>query len=149
MPTNSTFGSRLATSLLLLGLAGCSDATTPVSTLPRKAVSGTVTFDGQPLAQGKIQFDPVEGSPSGSTFAVGDITDGKYFIDRAMGPVPGKYKVSISSRPSIKIGPNDEPGTKPKQEPEKIPAQFNSQTTLIKEITTDNQNTIDYELKSS
>jgi hypothetical protein len=148
MPTISSLGRRLATPLLCLALAGCSASTDPVDTLPRKGVTGTVTLDGQPLAQGKIVFDPAPGNQGPGGPATADIADGKSTIDKALGPVPGKYKVSISSRPSIKFGPGQEPGPRPKMDPEKVPAQYNSETTLTQEITDQSVNTANFELKS-
>jgi hypothetical protein len=148
MSTISLMGRRLVAPALLLALAGCADPTVTQDTLPRKAISGSVTLDGQPLAEGKIQFNPVEAKPGESAVAVGDIKDGKYAIDRALGPVPGNYKVSISSVPSIKIDPNEGPGTRPKLPPEKVPAQYNTKTTLTKEIPADGSAPIDFPLTS-
>ena len=145
MPTISIPGRRLAVSLLLV-MAGCGDPQNPVDTLPRNAVSGSVSLNGNPLAQGKIQFDPVDAAGGKVAFAVGDITEGKYAIDQAAGPVAGKFKVSISSVPSIKIS-TGEPGPVPKMEPEKVPAQFNTKTTLTKDVKS-GSNTIDFELMS-
>jgi hypothetical protein len=136
MPMNPPSLRRLALPLTLLLMAGCGGNTTPVDTLPRQPVSGSVTLDGKPLSEGKIQFDPADEGKGPTAVAVGDIKDGKFTIEKAQGPVPGKYKVSISSRPSTHIGSGDMPGTAPKQEPEKIPPKFNTQTTLTKEITT-------------
>jgi hypothetical protein len=147
MPTLSTQRHRLAV-LLLLALAGCADSTAPVDALPRKALSGSVSLDGQPLAQGKIQFDPVGAGAGNTTLATGEIKDGKFAIDRASGPVPGKYKVSISSVPPIKIGPGEEPGARPKMDPEKVPAKYNTRTTLTEEIT-DGSAPLNYDLKSN
>jgi hypothetical protein len=147
MPTISTLGHRLASPLFLLALVGCTDSTNVVDTLPRKAVNGTVALDGQPLPEGSIQFDPVERNP-GTTIAVAGIKDGKFAIERTLGPVPGNYKISISSRPAVKIGPNEEPGPAPKMDPEKVPAQFNTKSTLTKNVTDESVNTINFELKS-
>jgi hypothetical protein len=147
MPTIPTLGRRLATPLVCLALAGCSGSTDPVDTLPRKAVTGTVTLDGQPLAQGKIEFNPIAGGSGPAVSAVADIADGKYSIDKTQGPVPGKYKVSISSRPSIKFGPGQEPGPLPKMDPEKVPSKYNAQTTLTQEITAEEVNTANFDLK--
>jgi len=148
MPTISKLGRRLAAPLFCLALAGCSASTDPVDTLPRKGVTGTVTLDGQPLAQGKIVFDPAAGGQGPGGAATADIADGKYTIEKALGPVPGKYKVSISSRPSIKFGPGQEPGTRPKLDPEKVPAKYNTESTLTHEITDQSTNTADFDLKS-
>jgi hypothetical protein len=133
----------------LLALVGCTDPSATVDQLPRKAVSGTVTFDGQPLSEGKIQFEPVKGAQGKTTIAVGDIIDGKYSINATIGPVAGTYKVIISSQPLVKITPGESPGPVPKMPPEKIPSQFNSSSTLTKEVTNDPAQTIDFDLKSS
>jgi hypothetical protein len=148
MSTISITSCRLAAPALLLALAGCVDPTITQDTLPRKAISGSVTLDGQPLAEGKIQFDPVEAKPGESAIVVGDIKDGKYAIDRAAGPVPGNYKVSISSVPAIKIDPKEGPGARPKLPPEKVPAQYNTKSTLTKEIPADGSAPIDFPLTS-
>jgi hypothetical protein len=147
MPMISIPVRRLAP-FLLLALAGCADSPSPLASLPRTAVSGTVTLDGQTLAQGKIEFEPIAAT-QGVTVVVGEIKDGKYSIDRAAGPVPGKYKVLISSRPQVTINPNDQPGPLPKVEPEKVPAQYNKMSTLTKDIADEKVAAIDFDLKSS
>ncbi len=140
---------HLASSLVLLVLAGCGDPTAPVDRLPRKALTGSVTLDGQPLTQGKIQFEPVSGAEGTTALAVGEIKDGKYSIETSAGAVPGNYKVIISSRPPAKINLSEEPGPAPKLDPEKVPAQYNSKTTLTKEVKNESVNTLDFDLKSN
>jgi hypothetical protein len=89
--------SRLAGLLALaVGLAcagGCGDATGKVP------VSGSVTFKGQPLDEGVIEFVPAGELPAGVPYTKSgaDVRNGKYSIPRAHGLVPGKYKVLISS----------------------------------------------------
>jgi hypothetical protein len=75
--------------LLLLLVAGCSKESGPA----RFGVSGDVTFDNQPIESGAISFIPVEGTAG--PVAGGRIDDGKYQIEPADGPVPGKYRVEI------------------------------------------------------
>ena len=70
--------------------------------LPREAVSGTVTFKGEPLKAGTIQFLP--SSPSEVTAGGAVIVDGKYAIGRSEGLVPGKYQVLISGAQAA-LGP--------------------------------------------
>lgn len=132
MPRITISGCRLATFFLILALVGCGGGT-PSDNLPRTAVSGSVTLDGQPLAQGNIAFDPAERGP-GTTQAIGEIKDGKFSIEKTLGPVPGKYKVSISSIPPVAIAPGEDPGTRPKMDPEKVPAQYNIKTTMTQEV---------------
>jgi len=58
-------------------------------------VSGDVTLDGAPLKDGTISFIPdaqTESPTAGAT-----IEEGKYTIPRLGGPLPGKYRVEISS----------------------------------------------------
>lgn len=82
-----------------IGLAGCSgDAALGT-------VSGKVTLDGQPLADGTIAFNSVDGK---SPTAGGKITDGNYSVE-----VPkGAQKVIINSakvvgtRPAYEGDPN-------------------------------------------
>jgi hypothetical protein len=150
MTITSIIRRRFLAPVAFLGFAGCGGSPgEPVDAMPRTAVSGTVTLDGAPLAAGTIQFSPVPGEKATTTTAVGTITDGKYVIERPLGPAPGNYKVSISSRPPVTIGPGQEPGPPPKMEPEKVPAKFNSQTTLTKEITDGGPNFCDFDLKGS
>ena len=62
----------------------------------RYAVSGRVTYNGQPLAKGAIAFVPEKGAG-----ATGVIEDGAYALstegDRD-GALPGKYKVTVSAK---------------------------------------------------
>lgn len=67
---------------------------------PEKAsVSGTVTYNGEPIPRGVVAFIPAEGT-SGPT-AGGSVVDGEFDIDDEKGPVLGKHLVSISgTRPT-------------------------------------------------
>ncbi|MDR0522392.1 MAG: carboxypeptidase-like regulatory domain-containing protein [Planctomycetaceae bacterium] len=63
----------------------------------RLLVSGTVTLDGEPIADGTISFEPVGEQPikvrSGTV-----IRNGKYTVPGTSGLVPGEYLVSISAQ---------------------------------------------------
>ena len=58
--------SLCTTSGCVLLLAGCGESLA--------TVSGTVTFAGQPLAKGQIQFTPTSGAPVGAPIVVGKYT---------------------------------------------------------------------------
>ena len=130
-----------------LGCAGASDG------LPRQAVSGTVTFDGQPLAEGRIQFEPA--SAEAKTPAGGEIKDGRYSIPRDQGPTPGDYRIMITSSAARTPPADKSPGAEPAkgvakiQAPavELIPKQYNSQTTLKEKVEAGKTNTFEFTLK--
>jgi hypothetical protein len=140
---------RRAAAILVSALAigGCTvDQTTQVDTLPRVPVSGTVTLDGTPLTEGMIQFDPAEGTKGPTTSA--EVSGGKFSIEKAQGPVPGKYKVVISGRPPAKLKPGENPGGTPKVVPDPVPAQYNTSSTLTKDVTASGPNQFDFPLVS-
>jgi len=69
--------------LLFLGVAclqGCSSDTAKV------VVSGTVSFDGEPVEKGQIAFEP----QGDGRMEFGVITNGHYSIPQEFGLVPGE-----------------------------------------------------------
>jgi hypothetical protein len=60
----------------------------------RVPVAGTVSYDGQTVDSGSIAFIPEEAGADRPT-ATGEIVNGKYKIEAANGPKPGKYKVQV------------------------------------------------------
>ncbi len=128
-----------AVAICFLLIAGCGG-----SDIARVEVSGTVTLGGQPLEQGKIQFQPVAGGPS----AGGDIADGEFTIPVDRGPSPGKYKVEIRSyQPTGKQVPDpDFPGKMEDQTRNVVPKRYNDQTTLEKDISIDGPNRFEFKL---
>jgi len=90
---------------------GCSRVDSLSGTVP---VSGTVTHDGRPLAQGTIRFAP----ESGGQPATGPIVDGRFKMQTTAsspGVRKGRYRVSIVSEkpgsipdlpPGVPPGPN-------------------------------------------
>ena len=90
-----------AVTLAVLGplvfLSGCGPPADP-SLVP---VSGTVTADGQPLANATVTFIPMDGTPgfggTGKTDAAGQYTLAGS-RDNAPGIPPGDYRVAISKR---------------------------------------------------
>ena len=135
------------------GFVGCSGGS---DDLPRQPVSGTVTLGGQPLAQGRIQFEPA--SPEAKAASGGEIKDGAFSIPRDQGPTPGDYRVMItSSGASTSSGVDTSPGAEPppgskakmpkiRPSPELIPKQYNSKTTLTAKVEAGKTNTFDFPL---
>jgi hypothetical protein len=76
-------------SAILLGAEGCAEGQAE-----RATISGSVTYQGEPVAFGDIVFQPTSVAP-GRAFAQGKIVDGKYSLDAAHGPVVGKNIVQI------------------------------------------------------
>jgi hypothetical protein len=101
----------------------------------RTIIEGAVTFDGQPVEQGSITFEPTSGAgPS----AGGTIQNGRYKID-AEGVTPGEMIVRISAVRStgkkIEAGPPEPPGTLVDEVRPYIPAAYNEQSTLSAQVT--------------
>jgi hypothetical protein len=69
----------------------------------RIVVSGTVSFEGKPLAQGQIRFVPEKGSDLPSSGAT--IAAGKFRADSHGGVAVGSYKISIEAYRPLGSGP--------------------------------------------
>lgn len=99
-----------------VAVAGCGD------NLKLAKVTGTVTLDGQPLANARVLFQPKQGRPS-----LG-ITDpsGRFelqYTQEKKGAVPGEHVVSITTSSAE----NADEGNRVK---EIVPSRYNSRTTL-------------------
>jgi hypothetical protein len=73
----------------LVVLAGCSD-----QYKGRSAISGKVQLKGQPIKEGSISFEPLEGQ---DTRGGAPISNGAYEIPRPNGLKPGKYLVRVTA----------------------------------------------------
>jgi hypothetical protein len=62
---------------------------------PRYPVSGRVTLAGEPLALGRISFEPDTSQGNRGPGAYGDIVAGRYETYRTMGAVGGPHRVVI------------------------------------------------------
>jgi hypothetical protein len=140
---------RCAALALAAVIGGCATDSAPVDNLPRRAVSGTVRLGGKPLARGTIQLLPPDHSPATALQVpvTAEIQDGSFQIPRAEGPVPGKYRVTISSRPLVVVQPNEEPGLTTRLEPEQVPETYNRKTTLEAEVKDGDDTTLTFDLK--
>lgn len=129
----------LSFALIALCLTGCGDG------LGLVPVSGTVTLDDKPLSGAEIIFRPVDGRPSlGVTDA-----EGKYtlrYLDDQNGAVPGKHQVSISTAGDAAVSGGEDGNTK---KVERVPAQYNSKSTLEVEVSSSNTGPTDFKLQST
>lgn len=79
-----------------LSLGGCRE--------PTAAVEGSVTFDGQPLRKGAIQFLPADGNYRKAASVA--VIDGRYGIPALM---PGEKRVSVQGVKNESRGPEPQP----------------------------------------
>lgn len=101
-------------------LAGCGRSGPELAT-----VSGTVTLDGKPLPKARLEFQPVGiGSPSYATTDAKGHYELTYALDRP-GAMLGKQTVRITTFRQLPGGG---------EIPERVPAEYNSETTLEREI---------------
>lgn len=133
---------RIALSLpLLLVCAGCGGGLV--------AVEGNVTFDGTPVETGTIAFEPADGQ--GAT-AGGSIEGGRYVLSGDSAVAPGKKVVRIRATRKtgrkVESGPPSPPGTMVEETESYIPAKYNTQSTLSREVTAGGTNKHDFPLKS-
>jgi hypothetical protein len=129
--------------LLSSGCGGSGD------NLPREPVSGNIRFGGEPLDHGTILLLPVNtatGIPSG-----GMIRDGSFSIARGIGPVPGDYKVVISSPTPKRPPPSSVEAVRDMtaSEEERIPSQYNSATELTAKVEKGASNHFGFELAAT
>jgi hypothetical protein len=128
--------------LAIIALGGCSGSS---DSLPRTAVSGTVKFEGAPLAQGSIQFLPntPEGVGAGAV-----VTAGKFEVPKENGLVPGSYSVVINSSLADSTPADPTAPVSPKAAAkELIPEQYNSKSRLNAEVKAEGPNQLEFDLK--
>ena len=125
------------TFLIVVVFAGCDHGPGTIS------IQGTVTFDGQPVQKGTIQFIPADETPGRATG--GKITNGKYAIPKEGGPLAGgTYTVRIIGlRKTGKMAPKGPPV---ELEANYIPAAYNNQT-ILKVVTSESP--LNFRLKKS
>jgi hypothetical protein len=113
-------------------------------------VRGTVKFNGVPVEQGSISFFPMPGTIG--PVAGGQIWGGEYTVTGSKVPVIGSYQIEIrSSRKTGKMVPAGSPappGSMVEEIAEAIPARYNSNSTLEREIVS-GKNSLNFDLASS
>jgi hypothetical protein len=119
------FSVRSAALLLFCLAGGCSGE----AALPMR---GTVTLDGERVAQGNIVFLP---QASSGPKAAAAIENGVYSIPAEQGLLPGKYRVEVSwHKPTGRKIASADPGMTIDETREAIPAKFNTDSTLTVDI---------------
>ena len=130
----------LATSALVLSLAGCGEGS------GRVEVTGSVTLDGQPLDSGLINFRPAEGHSAASSG--GGIVDGGFELPGEKGLQPGKYRVTIQAfRKTGRMFPQVDPGGP--QMPEQVPIEFNEADQLEATVVAGGENHFEFQLTTA
>ncbi|MBN2293794.1 MAG: hypothetical protein JXM70_15305 [Pirellulales bacterium] len=124
----------------MLLLVGCG----PGNPLGRKAVSGKVTLNGQPLKSGSIEFSPQaeNGVNSGAV-----ITNGEYSIVTEKGLPVGKYTARIFASQAREVPKDMPPG--PATAPagvDLIPPEYSSQSTQVVEVKDDGPNEFNFDI---
>lgn len=127
----------LLTLLAAMTILGCGPSGLDV--LP---VSGKVTFDGEPIVEGRIQFRLVDGDQRAFS---GQITNGQYELET----LPGKMTVEVTASRMVP-GKFDEsnPGEKVPVGEMYIPARYNSETELTAEVPASGIKQLDFTLTS-
>lgn len=97
MNTNSKWWHSVCAIFLTTLVTGCGGADTSYEGAERAAVTGTVTFDGQPITAGTLTF--ISEAPE-QTRSTGYIIDGKYQIKEGQGPLLGSCRVEFSWKES-------------------------------------------------
>lgn len=110
----------VALCLVTIGCGGGSD---------KQSVSGTVTFDGQPVPEGEIIFRPADNKGQSDA---GRINDGKFSFQST----PGAKKVSITGMRDVPGKFDDSNPGSPKTPVREsfIPEKYNSRTELTAEV---------------
>jgi hypothetical protein len=130
----------LATIAALTLLPGCNNG--------RPSVSGEVTFNGQPVAEGTISLEPADGNgPS----VGGKIVRGKYELTGNAAPLPGKKLVRISAthKTGRKVQARmSQPTELVDEVAPLIPPAYNTRSKLSCEVTATGPNRCDFHLKS-
>jgi hypothetical protein len=133
-------------SALGLGLlSGCGANSGPT----RQEVAGKVFYDGSPLDNGVIYFNPLDGQASGDG---APITNGDYRIVRDKGLFPGRYRVTIyggdGAAGTGAAGTGDPARPKPglTRARERIPPEYNEKSNVIKEVKEGGSNTFEFNI---
>ena len=157
----------LCSAAALLFIVGCSGSTASSPKIKKYTgdtvpISGTVKLDGEPVSGATVAFT-FDGKPPEGFVSAGAITDstGKYVLrsgDKTGAP-PGRYKITVSKfatpdgkpfKEDLEKGLDLEQARMSGVVRESIPAKYSdpSKTELVREITADQKDPVDLDLKS-
>ena len=106
---------------LLPALTGCAKS----DGIPRVPLSGSVTFQGEPVADGQVRFIPKPGTTAPLTIAT--ISNGRYDTAGSGGVPVGQHRVEIRAYDPGTAAPKGPDDPRRKQ---LLPAKYNVQSTL-------------------
>ncbi|WP_020468327.1 hypothetical protein [Zavarzinella formosa] len=110
-------------------------------------ISGKVTLGGAAIPEGRIELLPPNGGP---VIAGAPILDGAFHLDGASLPAAGKYRIAIwypkKTGRKVVAGSPAPPNTMIDETVEAVPAKYNKQSTLQREVK-NGSNTLDFELE--
>ncbi|MFI4851234.1 MAG: carboxypeptidase regulatory-like domain-containing protein [Gimesia chilikensis] len=127
--------------ITILILSGCGQQAGP----DLATVTGTVTFDGKPVPNARVEFSPSEGRPSVGTTNAEGVYDLQFSIEKP-GAMVGAHNVKITTERAATGGEGNEPlvpGSK-----ELLPAAYHSNSHLTANVTP-GENVIDFPLTSN
>jgi len=83
----------LALTLLVAAISGgCGNG----DRFQRTIVTGTITYDGQPIPKGAIWFVPTESVGNQAPTGFARIEDGRFATERAKSPITGRYTIKVT-----------------------------------------------------
>jgi hypothetical protein len=150
-PAGTRAAARVLASVLFLASAstGCGDS----KEYELAPVSGTITLDGAPAANVEVAFQPIGGAddptPGPSSLASAD-DQGRFTLTTVRdepGAVVGNHRVLITTPRPARESANDTDVGPPFKE--LIPAQYNINTTLTREVPADGTTEANFELTST
>jgi hypothetical protein len=135
--------------LLLVGCAlsivspiGCG----PPGGIKRVVVSGRVSYQGQPVADGTVTFMPIKGTKGPAASAT--IEDGVYKVSVGGGVPAGVQRVEIQAFHPAATIPNRPPSLQDLPAKQQyLPSQYNRQSTLEVTVSEQTVQTRDFDLK--
>lgn len=143
----------IATIALILATlaAGCSGGE---EILERAAVNGTVTLDGEPLAEGIIRFVPV--APTKGPKVSIPIEQGQFASDDDSGPIVGAHRVEIQSTDDGGFAFDDEQAMNRLQasgtrriDVIRVPPAYNLNSTLTASVSAEQPNEFTFDLTTN